>query len=273
MRKNAAVMEPELELLITVVVEAADERSARSACQDFVRRIGGRVVGCGDCSDEDPGCWSVMIRKPCPPAGDRVASLSRSVQDFLRGLGPDYARHRVCCEPPTAWTVLEHPELVGRLVAGAERILVESWSVHRSSPASGGSSGHGGPERLEPDAGVSRLRLRVDVVTGQRAAAERAARALAGRLSSAVSVLAAEEQPPVVRVLLDLGASPGGQPQEAVSRAVRALGGSGWSRVQTGPEGAWARWLAAPLPPSGVAAVEVAVTPTEGSTLETARPL
>ncbi|WP_246025253.1 hypothetical protein [Saccharopolyspora antimicrobica] len=265
----------ELELLITVVVGADDERSARAACRDLVQTVGGRVVASGDCSDEEPGCWSVTISRDSAETGQHVAGLSRAVRNFLRELGPDYARHRVACEPPTAWTVVDHPELVDALVRGGERLLVEAWA--------GGSLLFGRTEAVDPDEPPAptppvvaeldeqgrarpRLALVVDVVTDRRAGAEWPARAVASRLSRTTEIVGYSVEPPVVRVSLDLGPA-AGEPEEIVLGATSALGGSGWSRVSTDGAGATARWSAAPMPPSGVAAIEV----TARSTVDTSR--
>src|SRR4030081_3511994 len=119
-----------LELLITVVVGAEGDGQAREACRALLRRIGGRVIESSDCSDEEPGCWSVTLRQyngdPAMPVGN--ASLANTVRRFMRGLGPGFATSRVSCEPPTAWTVLDDPELVEVLVPGGERLLVEVWA-------------------------------------------------------------------------------------------------------------------------------------------------
>ncbi|WP_460956907.1 hypothetical protein [Parasphingorhabdus pacifica] len=130
----------ELELLITVLVGAADEDAARTACTTLLDSTGGRLVESGDCSDEEPGCWSVTISR----AGERgapagPATLSRAVRDLLRELGPGYSRHRVSCEPPTAWTVIDDPELLDALVGGGERLLVEAWAGGSELGSSPGS--------------------------------------------------------------------------------------------------------------------------------------
>ncbi|MCI2423146.1 hypothetical protein MOQ72_37580 [Saccharopolyspora sp. K220] len=260
----------ELELLITVVVGADDERSARAACRGLVQRIGGRIVASGDCSDEEPGCWSVTISRACPESGQHVAGLSRAVRNFLRELGPDYARHRVSCEPPTAWTVVDHPDLVGDLVDGGERLLVEVWA--------GGSLllGRSDADPDEPPEPVAprisdfdeqgnprpRLRLRVDVVTERRAGAEWPARAVASRLSPTATVLEYTVDPPLVQVAMDLGPALGDL-AEIVLGAVTTLGGNGWSRLQVDEQRAVARWSVAPLPPSGVASIEVSAVDAE----------
>jgi hypothetical protein len=275
----------ELELLITVVVGADDERSAHAACRGLVQRIGGRIVASGDCSDEEPGCWSVTISRASAETGQHVAGLSRAVRNFLRELGPDYARHRVSCEPPTAWTVVDHPDLVDDLVDGGERLLVEAWS--------GGSILFGRYDAADPDdpsAEVApsigdldeqgrprpRLRLLVDVVTERRAGAEWPARAVASRLSRTATITEYAVDPPLVQVAMDLGPALGDLP-EIVLGAVSALGGNGWSRLRADEHRAVSRWSAAPLPPSGVAGIEVSAVDPEadepadsGSTVDNA---
>ncbi|MFC7341297.1 hypothetical protein [Saccharopolyspora griseoalba] len=117
----------ELELLITVVLGAEDETSARTACADLLDRVGGEPVNAADCSDEEPGCWSVTIAGRTGETGRHPAALSRAVRGLLRELGPGFARQRVSCAPPTAWTVVDEPDLVAELVPGGERLLVEAW--------------------------------------------------------------------------------------------------------------------------------------------------
>jgi hypothetical protein len=122
--------EDDLVLLITVVVEAADEQQALAACDAFTSRAGARVLDARDCSDEEPGCWAVIITEPSPEKASHnvSAALARAVRTFVRGLGDGFAASRVACEPPTAWTVLDDPELISGLVPGAERVLVEAWA-------------------------------------------------------------------------------------------------------------------------------------------------
>ena len=120
----------DLELLITAVVAADDEQQARAACAALLRQVGGRVVRAIDCSDEEPGCWSVTISGV---SGERATqnvagALARAVRTFVRQLGDGVPTPRVACEPPTAWTVLDEPELINGLVPGAERVLVEAWA-------------------------------------------------------------------------------------------------------------------------------------------------
>ncbi len=120
----------DLVLLITVVVEAADEQQARAACDALISRTGSRVVDARDCSDEEPGCWAVVITRPSPEKATHnvAAALARAVRTFVRGLGDDIVVPRVACEPPTAWTVLDDPDLICGLVPGAERVMVEAWA-------------------------------------------------------------------------------------------------------------------------------------------------
>ncbi|MEU4738912.1 hypothetical protein AB0G02_00425 [Actinosynnema sp. NPDC023658] len=120
----------DLELLITAVVAADDEQQARAACAALLHHSGGQVVRATDCSDEEPGCWSVTISGV---SGERVTqnvagALARAVRTFVRQLGDEFPTPRVACEPPTAWTVLEDPALLDDLVPGAERLLVEAWA-------------------------------------------------------------------------------------------------------------------------------------------------
>lgn len=268
----------ELQLLITVVVGATDDRAARRACQGLVEGVDGRIVESGDCSDEEPDCWSIMISRSAaePTATAGSAVLSRTVRSFLRRLGPDYARHRVSCEPPTAWTVLDDPDLVGRLVPGGERLLVEAWigdSVLTVGSMTQGAlhgenleqetSAQGNPDDVPTDPAAAtpeaRLGLLVDVVTERKAAAEWPARALASRISHSVTITGCTEQPPMVRVAMDLGPAPG-DPSDIVHEAVSVLGGTGWSRPRTREQAAVVRWSAAPTPSSGIAAIELSVT-------------
>ncbi|MBQ6643192.1 MAG: hypothetical protein IJH84_19455, partial [Saccharopolyspora sp.] len=118
-----------LELLITVVLGAEDDGRAREACLPLLQRVGGRIVESGDCSDEEPGCWSVTISRPADSTHTGPAALARAVRTFLRELGSLYSGQRVACEPPAAWAVIDDPELVGELVPGGERLLLEAWAA------------------------------------------------------------------------------------------------------------------------------------------------
>jgi hypothetical protein len=122
--------EDDLVLVITVVVEAANEQQARVACDALISRAGAQIVDARDCSDEEPGCWAVVITRPSTEKATHnvAAALARAVRTFVRGLGEDFSAPRVACEPPTAWTVLDEPELINQLVPGAERVMVEVWA-------------------------------------------------------------------------------------------------------------------------------------------------
>ncbi|GAA3365411.1 hypothetical protein GCM10020366_65210 [Saccharopolyspora gregorii] len=281
MRDNAPAMVENsgLELLITVVVGADDDRSARDACRALLHRVGGRIVESGDCSDEEPGCWSVTIGRSAAEPDERPgpAALARAVRNFLRELGPGYSGHRVACEPPTAWTVIDEPELLGALVAGGERLLVEAWAGSVLPGGAGAGPAVDDPDEPapEPEPVVDeldehgrprpRLELLVDVVTERKAGAEWPARALASRLSRNSTIVDWTERPPMVRIVLDLGPSVGA-PADIVRDAVRVLGGGGWSRLQVRERSAKSRWSAAPTPPSGIAAVELsAAVPAPGA--------
>lgn len=264
------VEDTELELLITVVVAANDDAAARAACDGLVRIIGGRILESCDCSDEEPGCWSVTIscgsEETCHYG---TAGLSRALRRFLRELGPAYSKHRVSCEPPTAWTVVDNPELVGDLVAGGERMLVEAWLGGPMMPA----SGTGWVGELDPDEPViddvpqlsavdengkprARLGMNIDVVTERAAGAAWPARAVASRIAQGAAITDSVERPPMVRVTLDLGPVTG-TASEAVANAVAVLGGVGWSRQRMQHGRAFVRWAAAPTPPSGIAGIEL----------------
>ncbi|SFR28952.1 hypothetical protein SAMN04488564_11660 [Lentzea waywayandensis] len=122
--------EDDLVLVITVVVEAANEQQARAACDALISRAGAQIVDARDCSDEEPGCWAVVITRPSTEKATHnvSAALARAVRTFVRGLGDGFSAPRVACEPPTAWTVLDEPELISQLVPGAERVMVEVWA-------------------------------------------------------------------------------------------------------------------------------------------------
>lgn len=276
--------ETEMELLITIVLSANNDRAARTACRPLVQQVGGRIVESGDCSDEDPGCWSVTISRiqhNAEPIGP--GALSRAVRGFMRELGAPYARSRVSCEHPTAWTVIDDPDRVGALVTGGERLLVEAWVSASVVPPSGsspggartpnGTAGHddtaGGADEPATDHGTAsrpRLALSVDVATERRAGAEWPARALANRLSRTVTITGCTPGPYTMRVDLDLGtASVEGRATDVVADAVSVLGGSGWSRPHVNGRTAMARWHATPTPSSGIAAIEVFATDPDGT--------
>jgi hypothetical protein len=276
--------EIELELLITIVVSADGDPSARQACRPLLRRVGGRIVASGDCSDEEPGCWSVTIGKPAADAGCPLGpvALSGAVRQFLRELGPDYAGHRVACEFPTAWTVIDDSDLLQALVSGGERLLVEAWAG--SSALAGGGVAPAGrpgdpdepaapkPEDRTEDGGLRpRLCLVVDVVTERSSGAQWPSRAVASRLSNTVTVLDCTEYPPVVRVRLDLGPV-AGNPAEVITTATATLGGTGWSRPCKDGGIVMTRWSAAPTPSSGIAALELSIADSAPPTVHGGNP-
>jgi len=251
--------EEELKLLVTVVVGAQDDAHARGACQDLLRMIGGTVVESRDCSDEEPGCWSVMIglRSGVYAMSGDPAGLARAVRVFIRGLGTNTGVPRICCEPPTAWTVLEDPELVGNLVNGGERVLVEAWSG--ALPPVPGTSNQtaAAPRPKDPGGKASTsLWLMVDVVTERPTAAQWQARALAARITRSATVTGTAEHEGLQRVRIDLGgcAEP---PKKAVQAAAERLGRTGWSAVDHDGSVAVLRWVAEPRPASGIAALEL----------------
>ncbi|MEU5694885.1 hypothetical protein [Actinosynnema sp. NPDC020468] len=250
----------DLELLITAVVAADDEAGARAACGRLVRLVGGTVVQVGDCSDEEPGCWSVMVRLD---SGERVGqnvagALARSVRGFVRSLGDGFPTPRVACEPPTAWTVLDDPDVLDAVVPGAERLLVEAWAggdPQRRSPVPA-------PEpvvQTVPEPGT-RLLLRVDVVADRTAGAEWQARAVASRVARSGKITRVAQSGDLLCVHVDLGKSVD-SPTEALLDAVGALGRPGWSGVTWEGESAVVRWLASPVPPAGITALELTATP------------
>ncbi|GGM80211.1 hypothetical protein GCM10012275_58480 [Longimycelium tulufanense] len=267
LRKNSLAMDEDLELLLTAVVAAENDLMARAACRDLQARVAGRVVETADCSDEDPGCWSVTIS--CLPgdraAPDDAAGLSRAVRDFLRRLGPEFTAARVSCEPPTAWTVLDDPDLVGRLVRRGERLLVEAWTGAGWLPVTGDvRPGDEDPDELdssvwtEPpdDGGGPRLRLWVEVVAEREAGAEWQARAVAGRVARSARLLESVRRDTVIRVGFDLGPVRGDTAQ-VLNDAMIALGGNGWTFPQQLERAMVARWMSSALPRSGIAAIEL----------------
>ena len=251
------MVEQDLRLLISVVVSAEDERQAHDACRDLVDRIGGRVVEAADCSDEEPGCWSVTIGKDLPSVQvhNDAAALARSVRTFIRELAPDSPLPRVSCEPPTAWTVLDDPELIGKLVAGAERLLVEAWSEQAPFQP----MNYQEPQTPQPASAehTTRLRLRVDVAVQHPAGAQWQARALASRITEAATITEVTQGGDGVSVHLDLGRWPQ-SPQQAVTDAAEALGRPEWSPMEVRPDGmVLQRWLDVLRPTSGITSLEL----------------
>ncbi|MFI9010478.1 hypothetical protein ACIGNX_24895 [Actinosynnema sp. NPDC053489] len=254
----------DLELLITAVVAADDEQQARAACAALLRQVGGRVVRASDCSDEEPGCWSVTISRV---SGERATqnvagALARAVRTFVRQLGERFPTPRVSCEPPTAWTVLEDPVLLDDLVPGAERLLVEAWAggdpqTHSGAPAAAGGRSGGEPE---PERGSTRLALRVDVATDRSAGAEWQARAVASRVARSGKITRVAPHGHLLSVHIDLGSSVN-SPTVALRDAVVSLGRSGWTDVEWSGSAGTIRWSAAPAPGTGIAALELTATP------------
>ncbi|WP_199441202.1 hypothetical protein [Umezawaea beigongshangensis] len=261
-------MEPDdLELLITVVVAAVDEQQARTACAPLVARVDGRVVRAGDCSDEEPGCWSVTVSLTSRERATHnvAAALARAVRSFVRLLGEDFPTPRVACEPPTAWTVLDDPHLLERAVPGAERLLVEAWAGgdpygRRKRPEA--TEPNTEPEKAQqasPEQTTSsriRLLLRVDVVTDRSAGAEWQARAVASRVARRGTITRVAPQGRALSVHLDLG-STADSPATALLNAVSSLGRSGWSDVEWIDDEARVRWSADPVPDAGITGMEL----------------
>ncbi|MCE6994273.1 hypothetical protein LZG04_05505 [Saccharothrix sp. S26] len=257
----------DLELLITAVVAADDEQQARAACAALVRQVGGRVVRAIDCSDEEPGCWSVTISRV---SGERATqnvagALARAVRTFVRQLGDEFPTPRVACEPPTAWTVLEDPALLDGLLPGAERLLVEAWAggdpqQNRPEPEAPGAGGARSAQPPEAERVSTRLSLRVDVATDRSAGAEWQARAVASRVARSGKITRVAPHGHLLSVHLDLGASVN-SPTVALRDAVTSLGRSGWSEVEWSGGSGTTRWSAAPVPETGIAALELTATP------------
>ncbi|MFI9814069.1 hypothetical protein [Saccharothrix variisporea] len=257
----------DLELLITVVVAADDEQQARTACAGLLRRVGGRVVAAGDCSDEEPGCWSVTVSLV---SGERATqnvagALARAVRMFVRSLGDDFPMPRVACEPPTAWTVLEDQPLLDGIVPGAERLLIEAWAggdPQRRPETETAKNGEDRPvaDVAAPVGGGTRLLLRVDVAADRSAGAEWQARAVASRVARSGKITRVAPHGHLLSVHIDLGSSVD-SPTVALQGAVSSLGRTGWTPVEWSGESAITRWSATPVPESGITALELSATP------------
>jgi len=265
-----------VELLVTVVLAAEGERAARTACQDLVWQVDGRIVESTDCSAEEPGCWSVTLRVPTEERATHnvAAPLARAVRQFVRGL--NVAVPTVSCEPPTAWTVLDDPDAIEPLVAGAERLLVEAWyggdpypsgEDEEPEPAKAPEKPADTPQparRQRPSTGDTgpgcRLTLRVDVATSRMAGAEWQARALASRISRTATVAEVTEHDGVLSVLVDLGTAQTPVPQTVLT-AVSALDRPGWSTLRWEGETASTTWTADPRPESGITELELSSSP------------
>ncbi|GAA3847317.1 hypothetical protein GCM10022243_11760 [Saccharothrix violaceirubra] len=258
MDNPGAMVGEDLELVITAVVAADGAARARAACARLLDRVGGRVLRVGDCSDEEPGCWSLTL---AIDSGQRVpenvaAGLARAVRGFVRDLG--FPAPRISCEPPTAWTVLDDPDVLDPLVPGAERLLVEAWA--------GGDPQYREPEpAAEPDVGPqpepgTRLLLRVDVATDRAAGAEWQARAVASRVARSGKITRVAPRGDLLSVHVDLGTSID-PPAVALLDAVASLGRPGWSAPTREGESTVVRWSATPVPTGGIAALELTATP------------
>jgi hypothetical protein len=218
------------------------------------------------------------------------------VRTFVRRLGDEFPTPRVACEPPTAWTVLEDPALLDGPVPGGERLLVEAWAggdpQQKTSPHK--ASQHNDPRQSDPrhtehrpepaeprptadptaDHAVNpaaadpadapepgtRLSLRVDVATDRSAGAEWQARAVASRVARSGKITRVAPHGHLLSVHIDLGSSVN-SPTVALHDAVASLGRSGWSAVEWSDGSASIRWSAAPVPPAGIAALELTATP------------
>ncbi|HEX5119234.1 MAG TPA: hypothetical protein VFW65_28935 [Pseudonocardiaceae bacterium] len=261
-------MDDHVELVVTVVLAAEGDQPARSACERLVWQVDGRIVESADCSAEEPGCWSVIMRVPSEERATHnvAAPLARAVRQFVRGLGADFTVPRVSCEPPTAWTVLDDPDAVAGLVEGAERILIEAWygadPYPGAEPAVPAPPEEAPPVRRNPPPAedASRLTLRVDVATNRPAGAEWQARALASRISRTATLAGITERDGVLSVLVDLGTArmPASQ---TVLTAVSALDRPGWSALRWEGETAITTWTAKPKPNSGITELELSSSP------------
>lgn len=257
-------MEDRVDLLVTVVLAAADEQAAARACQELQWNVDGRIVESADCSAEEPGCWSVTMRVPTEErATENVAApLARAVRQFVRSLGPAFQTPHVACEPPTAWTVLDDPEALGALVAGAERLLVEAWFGEDPYPAEPAWPQDEAPETPAPKnaVAVGRLWIRVDVATDRTPAAEWQARAVASRVAANPALTEVTADGGVVSVRFDLGAATG-KPEDAIRAAAAALEFTGWSDPAWDGEIAFTQWIAQPRPVTGITALALSSGP------------
>ncbi|MCP2169172.1 hypothetical protein [Goodfellowiella coeruleoviolacea] len=268
----------DLELLITVVVAADDDRQARDACRELVAHTGGRIVASGDCSDEEPGCWAVTVSVVSAERADyhTAAALARAVRQFVRSLRPEFPVPPVSCEPPTAWTVLDDPELIDEWVPGAERLLVEAWAggdphergappaepepepepAAQPTPTPANATG--------PDGEPVRLWLRVDVVADHTAGAEWQARAVASRIVQSGAIQGVTARDGVLSVQVDLGTSRQGG-ERALRTAVSSLGRTGWSPIRSDNGVSSIGWTAETRPSSGITALELRAVPEQGA--------
>ncbi|WP_422647205.1 hypothetical protein [Actinoalloteichus caeruleus] len=276
------MVEEQLELLVTVVVAAGSDRHARDACDDLIALSEGDVVGSWDCSHEEPGCWALTISRKIPvhDGEEAGATLGRAVRRLLRALGPGFAASRLSCEPPTAWTVVDDPELIGSLVPGGERILVEAWlgesmlpaldlrEPETSDPVEPPAPAQTSEDAPAPVSDGPLLALQVDVLAERSAGAQWQARAIAGRLTSNPRITdTASLTTTRYRVRLDLGPAEGGV-EEAVLDAVRRLGKSGWSEVARTGSVAVMSWSTTSTPRNGIVGLEVSARQQEPGRVE-----
>jgi hypothetical protein len=287
-------MDESIELLVTVVVAAEGEEAAREACEQLCWHVEGQIVDSTDCSAEEPGCWAVTVAVPTDERAtyNVAAPLARAVRRLVRSLGPNPTMPRVSCEPPTAWTVLDEPDTIGRLVPGAERMLIEAWCgadpyrmrIRQSQPEPPQPRSKPKPEpqtpapapppppkappaakrwippedKLSPDG--YRLILRVDVATTRPAGAEWQARAVASRISGAATLTGVTERDGVLTVHVDLGPARSSAPQTVLT-AVSALDRGGWTPLRWEGDTAITSWRADPMPTSGITALELSSGP------------
>jgi hypothetical protein len=168
--------------------------------------------------------------------------------------------------------VLDDPDAIEPLVAGAERLLVEAW--YGGDPYPAGDEPAAAPRkpadtpqparRQRPATGDTgpgcRLTLRVDVATSRMAGAQWQARALASRISRTATVAGVTEHDGVLSVLVDLGTAQTPVPQTVLT-AVSALDRPGWSALRWEGETASTTWTANPRPDSGITELELSSSP------------
>jgi len=258
-------MDDHVDLLVTVVLAAADEQAAVRACHELQWNVDGRIVESADCSAEEPGCWSVTMRVPTEErAAENVAApLARAVRQFVRNLGPGFDTPRVACEPPTAWTVLDDPEALDALVTGAERLLVEAWfgeDPYPPAPAEPAWPEEDEAEERAAEEHQDRLWIRVDVVSDRASGAEWQARAVASRLSANPRLTGVTEADGVVSVHFELGDATG-KPADAIRAAAAVLEATGWSDPIVTGGTAFTQWIARPRPVTGITALALSSGP------------
>lgn len=291
-------MDAQLELMVTVVLAARDDRRARRACADLAGRLGGTVTQAADLLDEEPGCWSVTIAlsRPAPADAGSPAALTAAVRGLIAEIAPG-AGVETSCEPPTAWAVIDDIEVLAPVVSRGERLLVEVWSepatlapsapprprapsrapaepghvlIARTSdfnpdgsPADGvtggGDTGEGDPAGDGRPAD-DRLSLWLVLVPGRPDGARWLARAVAGRIVRHAEITEVIELDDMTCVGMDLGVLDR-PPIAGVLAAVAALGSPGWTPVCHNDQVVTTRWVALPRPAAGVLAMEIAAGP------------